>query len=235
MNQKFAVRLTGLASTLVLLSGLSANVSAQQPYYPAQPGTMAPYQNQMPSQPYPMRSAPMPPRQSYNYPNRAPYNAPYNAPYRMPYGAPAPMNRPPVYNSPRPGNPYGNRPMYGNPRFGGTPYRGFNRGSRSPIPFESNFTPWSTRFWEEMGEGGENPFKDMEDWVDFKEPREGIANAWEDMINAPHEVGQMPGGWTAPSISVPNPVDVQKEFQETGKRVPDEMRTQMDNIEIQTW
>jgi hypothetical protein len=86
-----------------------------------------------------------------------------------------------------------------------------------------------------MGEGGENPFKDIEDWVDFKEPREGIANAWEDMINAPHEVGQMPGGWTAPSISVPNPVDVQKEFQETGKRVPDEMRTQMDNIEIQTW
>jgi len=231
MNHKFTVRLTGLASLLVLLSGLTANVSAQQPYYPAQlqSGALPPFQ--APSQPYPMRSAPMPPRQSYNYPNRAPYNAPY----RAPYGAPAPMNRPPAYNAQRPASPYGNRPMYGNTRYGNAPYRGWNRGSRSPIPFESNFTPWSTRFWEEMGDGGENPFKDWEKWVDFDEPREGIANAWEDMINAPHEVGQMPGGWTAPSISVPNPVDVQKEFQETGKRVPDEMRTQMDNIDIQTW
>ena len=227
MNQKITARLTSLVSVLALFGTLSANVSAQQPYYPAQP--VAP-SYQAPSQPYALRSAPMPPRQSYYNP----YRAPNSAPYRTPYGAPAPMNRPPAYNAPRP-TPYGNRPMYGNPRFGGTPYRGWNRGSRSPIPFESNFTPWSTRFWEEMGDDGENPFKDWEDWIDFKEPREGMANAWEDWINAPHEVGQMPGGWTAPSISVPNPVDVQKEFQETGKRVPDEMRTQMDNIDIQTW
>ena len=246
MNQSFAARLAGLASVLVLFGSISTSATAQQPYYPVQPGAVNPY---MPAQPYPMGPGAMP-RPSYGYPYRTPYSAPYRAPYSTPYSAPyrapapiatpVPSYRPPVNNAPRTAAPRTaapnrNRPMYGNPRFGGAPYRGFNRGSRSPIPFESNFTPWSMRFWDEMGDGGENPFKDMEKWIDFDEPREGMANAWEDMVNAPHEVGQMPGGWTAPSISVPNPVDVQKEFQETGKQIPDEMRTQMDNIDIQTW
>ena len=98
MIHKYTARMASLASVLVLLSGISANVSAQQTYY--YPGTSTPYQ--MPSQPYPMRSAPMP---SYGYPYRAPYRAPYSSPYnapnRMPYGgAPAPMNRPPVYRGP---------------------------------------------------------------------------------------------------------------------------------------
>lgn len=234
MNHKISARLAGMISSLVLLSAVSSSVSAQQPYYyPVQPRAMSPYQ--APMQAYPTRPMPM---RAPTYAN--PYRMPYSMPYRTPYSAaPAPTNRPPVYRAPQAAapapRPYQNRPMNNNPRFGGTPYRGWNRGSRSPIPFESNFTPWSTRFWEEMGDDGENPFKDWEKWIDFDEPREGIANAWEDMINAPHEVGQMPGGWTAPSISVPNPVDVQKEFQETGKRVPDEVRTQMDNIDIQTW
>ena len=235
MNQKFIARLAGFASTLVLLSGISTSVSAQQPYYPAQPGAMAPYQ--MPAQGYPMRPMQQMPRPMPQPMYANPYRAPYmnTMPNRGPIARPAPSYRPPAYNAPRPAGPYGNRPMNNNPRFGGAPFRGWNRGSRSPIPFESNFTPWSMRFWDEIGDGGENPFKDMEKWVDFDEPREGAANFWEDMINAPHEVGQMPGGWTAPSISVPNPVDVQKEFQETGKRVPDDVRTQMDNIDIQTW
>ncbi len=226
MNQKFTIRLAGLASMLALLSSISANVSAQQPYYyqPVQPRPMTPYQ--APVQPNTMRTAPMP-SQAYNYPSRAPYNAPY----RSPYGGPGPMNRPPAYAS----GPNGNRPMYGDPRFGGAPYRGYNRGSRGPIPFESNFTPWSTRFWEEMGDGGKDPFRDMGDWFDPREPREGMANFWDDIINAPHEAGKMPGGWTAPSVSVPNPVDVQKEFQETGKQVPDEVRKQADNIQFNTW
>ena len=102
-------------------------------------------------------------------------------------------------------------------------------------PFESNFTPWSKRFWDELGEGGRNPFRNMDEWIDVDEPREGIANVWDDMINAPHEVGRMPGGWTAPSISVPNPVDVQREFEGVAKDMPEEAKKQLENVEINTW
>ncbi len=255
MNHKSTAGLTGMASALAILTSMSANVSAQQPF-PVQQPAAAPYQ--MPTQPYPMRQAPMP-RPTYGYPYRSPYGSkapmPYGSSAPMPYGSSAPMYRPPAYNSPQTGNRYGNTPWggnrygntpwggnrpgnspwNGNRRFGGMPWGGRNNGSRGPIPFESNFTPWSTRFWDEIGEGGEMPFKNMDEWFDPNEPREGLGNMWDDLLNAPNEAGQMPGGWTAPSISVPNPVDVQREFEKASKQVPDEIRYQMDNIDVQTW
>jgi hypothetical protein len=44
------------------------------------------------------------------------------------------------------------------------------------------------------------------------------------MLVTPNELGTMPGGWEAPSISVPNPIDVGDEFKNAAKDMPGEMR-----------
>ena len=49
------------------------------------------------------------------------------------------------------------------------------------------------------------------------------------MINAPHEMGDMPGGWRAPEISMPNPIDVGSEFRD---EAPDLMREIPDMIRV---
>jgi len=172
------------------------------------------------------------------------YPAPYGygaAPYQgmpMPYGSPynyGPRNFGPRNFGPNNYGPNNYGPRNFGPRgfgpWGGGDRRGFGNG----MPFESNFTPWSRRFWDEIGEGGDNPFRNMDEWIKPNDPKEGAAQMWDDMLNAPNEAGQMPGGWTAPSISVPNPIDVGDEFKDTATDMPDEMRNQMDNVHIQTW
>ena len=161
---------------------------------------------------YPYRSQPAP-----YYGNRYPANR-YQA-NRAPYQA----NRAP-YNV----NPY-NRPYRSNRSFG--PWGGSRPFGRSGLPMDmqGNAIPWSRKFWDDIGRGGKNPFDDIDEWMDFNEPREGMANMWDDMLNAPHDSGQMPGGFTAPSISVPNPIDVQREFENASKDMPDIMRENMDN------
>ncbi len=43
-------------------------------------------------------------------------------------------------------------------------------------------------------------------WTDFYT---GVTNDfWDKMINAPHDIGRMPGGWRAPALSTPDPVTV---------------------------
>lgn len=229
-------KLSAMTSALVLLSGISMNAQAQgyapgyTPYAPANPAYRMPNQG-----PVPYRIP------SYNRApaaqgNRAP--APYNR-------APMPNNAYNPYRGPSRSTPWGgnnmpwsgnNLPWSGNRMPGPWGNRGWgNNNRRGPIPFESNFTPWSVRFWDELGDGGKNPLKDMGDWFDPSEPREGMGDMWDDLLNAPADMGKMPGGWTAPSVSVPNPVDVQKEFEDTAKDMPDEARTQMDNIDINMW
>ncbi len=43
-------------------------------------------------------------------------------------------------------------------------------------------------------------------WPDFYTDATG--NLWDDMLNAPYDIGRMPGGWRAPSLSTPDPVTV---------------------------
>ncbi|HHI76286.1 MAG TPA: hypothetical protein ENJ94_03835 [Gammaproteobacteria bacterium] len=71
-------------------------------------------------------------------------------------------------------------------------------------------TPW----------GNDVPFK----WIDPSDPEESIANMWEDAINTPNAMGRMPPGFTMPYISVPNPIDVENEFERNARNAPTEFR-----------
>lgn len=58
------------------------------------------------------------------------------------------------------------------------------------------------------------------------DPKDSMSRGWDDMLNAPSRMGEMPGGWYAPEVSVPNPVDVGEEFGDAVKDAPD----QFDNM-----
>jgi hypothetical protein len=59
--------------------------------------------------------------------------------------------------------------------------------------------------------------------------KDKFSDTWDDMLNAPGDMGEMPGGWTAPSVSMPNPVDVGDEFGDAAKDAPDQMRNVYDD------
>jgi hypothetical protein len=92
-----------------------------------------------------------------------------------------------------------------------------------------NFPGWGDGFFGGFGPdnwkgvspwGNDIPFK----WIDPTDPRESIADMWDDALNTPNRLGRMPPGWTAPYISVPNPVEVEEEFERNARKFPDEMR-----------
>ncbi len=95
--------------------------------------------------------------------------------------------------------PWGNFPGWGDGFFGGY----------GPDRWKG-VTPW----------GNDVPFK----WIDPSDPEESIATMWEDAINTPYNMGRMPPGWTAPQISVPNPIDVENEFERNFRNAPTEFR-----------
>ena len=135
---------------------------------------------------------------------------------------------------------YGNRNYGGGPSFSGPwnnsrgnsmPWGG-NRGSSTPwsnnrgssMPWGGNrgsSMPWDNRRggrnmpWD-SGRGG---------WMD----KDRFADRWDDMLNAPSDMGELPGGYTAPSISAPNPIDVGDEFQDAARDAPDQMRNVYDD------
>ena len=96
------------------------------------------------------------------------------------------------------GMPYGAGP-YGRPGPYAMPYgRGpYNNGPWGGGPFNN---------------GPMNRFGNPSAWMNPSDPKGSMSNMWDDMLNAPSRMGKMPDGWTAPSISVPNPIDVGDEF-----------------------
>ena len=152
-----------------------------------------------------------------------PMQQPPATPGYAPYGYGAPGYGMPGSGMPGYGTPgYGgvNRPYGGGPNFRGPWDRG--RGGRSSpwggnMPWDSNrggrSMPWDSKSmpWDKGGRGG---FMDQD----------SLADAWDDMLNKPSEMGTMPGGWTAPSISVPNPVDVGDQFGTAAEDFPTQMR-----------
>ena len=126
---------------------------------------------------------------------------------------------------------YQNRQHYGKPGYNRPgkvpPYyrdRNYRRGSSS-MPWESrrggSRMPWESRRgsrsmpWD-SGRGS---------WMS----KDKFSDSWDDMLNAPSDMGEMPGGWTAPSVSVPNPVDVGDEFEDAARDAPDQMRNVYDD------
>ncbi len=84
--------------------------------------------------------------------------------------------------------------------------------------------PWSRERWKN------DPMGSPSKWINFDDPKEGVAEMWEDAIKGPNRLGKMPGGWTAPSISVPNPVDVTDTFGQRWRGLPSEISEQADNF-----
>lgn len=84
--------------------------------------------------------------------------------------------------------------------------------------------PWKKERWDDK------PWGTPRKWFNFNDPKEGMAEMWEDGIKAPNKMGSMPGGWTAPSISVPNPVDVTDTFGKKWRDLPAEVSDQGDNF-----
>jgi hypothetical protein len=101
-------------------------------------------------------------------------------------------------------HPMSNMPWGNFPGWSDGPFGGFGPESWEGI------TPW----------GNDVPFK----WVDPTDPRAMFGDIWDDALNTPNRMGRMPPGWTAPYISVPNPIDVEEEFERNARNFPDEMR-----------
>jgi hypothetical protein len=56
-------------------------------------------------------------------------------------------------------------------------------------------------------------------------PNKGnMERGWDDMINSPSRMGKMPGGWTAPEVTMPNPVDMGDQIQENVQDLPEQVR-----------
>ncbi len=193
----------------LLLAGLAALVVSsplvQAQGYPAYYGQYAPYTNQNPYQNY------------YGYNQYNGYNRNNNFFRQGPFGN----------NSFRNG-PFGNNhnmPFTGNSGFGERfwPGRGSYYDDILPAngPWNRSWgrAPWNRDYDNLWGRNG-GPSK----WFDPADPKEGMAEAWEDMMITPNRLGTMPGGWKAPSISIPNPIDVGDEFKNVAKDMPGEMQ-----------
>ncbi len=137
----------------------------------------------------------------------------------------------------------GFRPNNFNPNNFSTP--NFGPGSMSPPGFNSNDYPMP---WNQNNNGSpmmssQNlPMMNSKQWAE-KVPDWGEQNGpyrngpwatkqnqarmegwWDDMINAPHDMGRMPGGWKAPSVSFPNPVDVSNQLGRQFDKLPGQVR-----------
>ncbi len=173
------------------------------------------------------------PNWSFNTPPPPPRPAPpvYNNNYQRPV-APPPQayQRPPAYYPPNinrsappppPTGPYNGAPMpQPNPYRGAPPPRGPNYNGPSAFytpgynPYRRNNNGWNNnRFW---GRSGPNT------WMNPS--KRNWENSWDDMINAPSRMGEMPGGWTAPEVTMPNPIDMGDQFQDNLKDLPEQMR-----------
>lgn len=167
---------------------------------------------------------------NYRPPMPQPYynQAPQYNPYQRPYAAPM---YPPMQNGHRPYPPanmyQGYRPHpnmqhtqpympNGAPAYNMPGYNRYNNNGWGNNGWGNNNwgnNNWGNNFWGQSGPGTwTNPNK------------QNMEQAWDDMINAPGRMGTMPGGWNAPEITMPNPVDMGDQFQENIQDLPDQIR-----------
>ncbi len=184
---------------------------------------------------------------NHNWMPKQPSNNYWQAPDWSFSTPPAQNSAPPVYNYQRPVAPppraYGRPPAYYPPNvnrsvppprgpYNGSPMPPPNPYRGAPVPRNPNYngpsafyTPgynpnrrynngWNNnRFW---GRSGPNT------WMNPS--KRNWENSWDDMINSPSRMGEMPGGWTAPEVTMPNPIDMGDQFQDNVKDLPEQMR-----------
>jgi hypothetical protein len=146
------------------------------------------------------RTAPPPPTGPYSGTAPAPRQNPYQG---APQGTPAPRGQYPQgqYNRPYNGS-YNGPSAFNTPGY--NPYRN-NRGRNNS---------WNNnKFWGRSGPST---------WM--SPSKRNWENSWDDMINSPSRAGEMPGGWTAPEVTMPNPIDMGDQMQENAQDLPDQMR-----------
>lgn len=177
---------------------------------------------QIPSYPQYNQAYPtQPPAPAYGYnqnPNYGGYSNPYGNQGYGGYAQPLmpSYQLPPGYNYSMPQQPYG----YGYPQYGQNYYNQYRPAPR-PMPRRPvEDEPFSLIPWDHFPGGGMpdfNPFSQgptkglpskmfntpMKDWA-----VEEFGDVWEDALNAPHDMGRLPGNFQAPSVSIPNPIDL---------------------------
>jgi hypothetical protein len=137
-----------------------------------------------------------------------PYGGPYGGGY---YPGGAPYGGGPFGGGPfNGGGPFGG----GGPFSGGSPFRGVPFMQSFDMSRRDSFNPMHPRVW------GAGP----QVWMDPTDPKDGMSQAWDDMMNAPARMGRVPPGWKAPTIDIPNPIDVGDEFEKNVRRAPTIMR-----------
>ena len=74
-------------------------------------------------------------------------------------------------------------------------------------------TNYNNKFWGRSGPST---------WMS---PNKGnMERGWDDMINSPSRMGEMPGGWTAPEVTMPNPIDMGDQMQDNLEDLPEQMK-----------
>ncbi len=185
---------------------------------------------------------PAPPQYNYNRPTQQGYRQSQPA-----YNYPAPNNQRRNYtgqNYPGPNNqpaPNVNRPSNqpSNQNMA-SPVQNNNRGYPPPPPGPYNSavlnrdngasaynTPGYNPYRKNRSNSGWNNNKfwgrsGPRTWMNPN--KNNMESGWDDMINAPSRMGEMPGGWSAPEVSVPNPVDIGDQVQDNVQDLPDQVR-----------
>ena len=146
------------------------------------------------------------------------------AEYGAYYTPPPVQHLTPGYETSYPPMPYRDHKPGGNYM----PFDGNNRTFNNPWSKRGPgfASPWNNNGWDN---GGRSPFgaRNPGQWMN---PNKGnMSNNWDDMLNSPSRMGRMPGGWEAPSISTPNPIDIGDEFEDAGRDMPYQMRNLRNN------
>jgi len=154
------------------------------------------------------------PAPNYNRPYQGNnYQAPNRNQQNMNRAAPQPPQN--AYRGnpypPQPRGPYQGQNMHQNNRdSGASAYNipGYNRNNNR------NNSGWNNnKFWGKSG-----PSR----WMN---PNKGnMEQGWDDMINAPSRMGDMPGGWSAPEVTMPNPIDMGDQMQDNVQDLPEQMK-----------
>ncbi|MEE9302360.1 MAG: hypothetical protein V3U84_01110 [Thiotrichaceae bacterium] len=190
---------------------------------------------------YPQKARPAQVARAPSYPQYQSYS-----PYQMPfgYGRSMPWMQQPAYgynpyqqNQPRqmnyssPNYQFSNMTPFGNSF---SPTSMFNNNNY-PTPWSNsnNWNPWSNGNNSQMPFFSQNNTNKKKAWGDTRHIWPDFYTGfteefWDKSTNAPHDMGRMPGGWKAPSLSSPDPVTVGDAVLNQFPPIMEEMGNMMD-------